>query len=318
MNASETVVQSYEYDERGNQLPGSGAGSVDSAKTYWGGLSVNDDTADTGLYLAGHRFFDPGLGRFLNRDHIGFRGGLNLYELAGSNPVTFTGPTGLVPGRDAGEMVIPWRDQPTPERYTEGYMTAASTALGLAAALSIATEAAAGAAFFHAVRTVAPLPAWVEAYYFGSGTAAAGANSTAAAQASRRPCPPNGAAQTAVSSIAPRLQEYVRKYPNANFAGVYDRSTGSITIRPSMNLRGQQALPGFVQRDGGHLHVSNMAGGDKANHLGFAIIRRTSGPHQVTWKSTQLNSAFPDDTVPRNLRPAILRAITEATGLSVR
>jgi hypothetical protein len=50
------VVQSYEFDEWGNHLPGSGAGSVHSPKTYWGGLSVNDDTADCGLYLAGHRF----------------------------------------------------------------------------------------------------------------------------------------------------------------------------------------------------------------------------------------------------------------------
>jgi RHS repeat-associated protein len=90
------VVQSYEFDPHGVPLPGSGAGSVTSAKTYHGGLSVNDDLADTGLYLMGHRFWAPELGRFLSRDPIGFLGGLNLFGTGfGNNPMTFVDPSGL-------------------------------------------------------------------------------------------------------------------------------------------------------------------------------------------------------------------------------
>lgn len=89
------VVQSYEFDPHGVPMPGSGAGSVTSAKTYHGGLSVNDDMADAGLYLMGHRFWAPELGRFISRDPIGFRGGLNLFGTAfGNNPVTMVDPSG--------------------------------------------------------------------------------------------------------------------------------------------------------------------------------------------------------------------------------
>ena len=106
------VVQSYEFDENGNQLPGSGQGSVDSPKTYWGGLSVNDDTADSGLYLAGHRHFDPGLGRFISRDPIGFDGGLNIYALSANNQVTMTDPTGLQPAGILPPLSIPTMSGP--------------------------------------------------------------------------------------------------------------------------------------------------------------------------------------------------------------
>ena len=95
VDSSKNVVQSYQYDEWGNHMSGSGTGSVQSPKTYWGGLSVNDETADTGLYLAGHRFFDPKLGRFISRDPIGHSGGLNLYALGNNNPVNFVDPDGL-------------------------------------------------------------------------------------------------------------------------------------------------------------------------------------------------------------------------------
>ena len=34
---------------------------------------------ETGLLLLTNRYYDPGTGRFLNRDPIGSAGGLNLY-----------------------------------------------------------------------------------------------------------------------------------------------------------------------------------------------------------------------------------------------
>jgi len=40
-----------------------------------------------GLYLLGHRYYDPSTGRFVTRDPIGYGGGINLYGFAGNNPV---------------------------------------------------------------------------------------------------------------------------------------------------------------------------------------------------------------------------------------
>ena len=96
------AVQAYSYDELGNHSVGSGSGSVTSPKTFVGGLSVNDDTDDSALYLMGHRFYDCQLGRFLSRDPIGHAGGLNLYEYASSSPMTRSDPFGLEPYRLEG------------------------------------------------------------------------------------------------------------------------------------------------------------------------------------------------------------------------
>ena len=88
------VMASYEFDEYGRRLATSETGAS-SQKTFVGGLSVQDEVADTGLMMMGHRFYAPDHGRFLNRDPIGFAGGLNLFEYAGSSPVQMVDPRGL-------------------------------------------------------------------------------------------------------------------------------------------------------------------------------------------------------------------------------
>ncbi|MDE1464275.1 RHS repeat domain-containing protein, partial [Spartinivicinus poritis] len=50
---------------------------------------------ETGLHYNRHRYYDPGLGRFINQDPIGIKGGLNLYKYA-PNPVMWVDPFGLV------------------------------------------------------------------------------------------------------------------------------------------------------------------------------------------------------------------------------
>ncbi len=47
-----------------------------------------------GHYLLGHRFYDAGMGRFVTRDPIGYKGGTNLYALAHYNPVNNSDPNG--------------------------------------------------------------------------------------------------------------------------------------------------------------------------------------------------------------------------------
>ena len=48
-----------------------------------------------GLYDLRNRFYSPDIGRFLQTDPIGFRGGNNLYRYCGNNPVTRWDPFGL-------------------------------------------------------------------------------------------------------------------------------------------------------------------------------------------------------------------------------
>ena len=97
VDSSGNVIRSFEHDEYGNLLSSSGTGAA-TPKTWIGGLSVNDDTADSGLWNMGHRNYAGGvLGRFISRDPIGFNGSsLNLYAYP-TNPVNFLDPTGLEP-----------------------------------------------------------------------------------------------------------------------------------------------------------------------------------------------------------------------------
>jgi RHS repeat-associated protein len=51
---------------------------------------------ETDLLYYGYRYYSPSTGRWLCRDHIGERGGHNLYQFAHNNPPIFIDPTGLM------------------------------------------------------------------------------------------------------------------------------------------------------------------------------------------------------------------------------
>jgi RHS repeat-associated protein len=52
-------------------------------------------TDNSGLLLLTHRYYNPFTGEFVNRDPMGYGGGINLYGLAGNNPVNGSDPSGF-------------------------------------------------------------------------------------------------------------------------------------------------------------------------------------------------------------------------------
>ena len=88
--ASTGSAPAYDFDPYGNPLqtlaPLTGYG--------YAGMLYN---ADSGLYLTPYRAYDPVAGRWLSRDPIGERGGVNLYGYVGGDPVNRVDPSGLAP-----------------------------------------------------------------------------------------------------------------------------------------------------------------------------------------------------------------------------
>ena len=60
------------------------------------GFSSKYTDAETGLIYYGYRFYCPSTGRWLSRDPIGTRGGLNLYEMIGNDPINYADKLGLI------------------------------------------------------------------------------------------------------------------------------------------------------------------------------------------------------------------------------
>ncbi len=57
----------------------------------------------TGMSYDNARYYDPGTGRFINQDPLGFGGGTsNIYEYSDNNPTTLNDPTGLEPRLTGG------------------------------------------------------------------------------------------------------------------------------------------------------------------------------------------------------------------------
>ena len=97
-------VVHYNYDAWGNHEVAAPDGGTIAGSTHIGNLnpfryrSYYYDT-ETGLYFLQTRYYDPEVGRFLNRDSVQYAApeainGLNLYAYCLNNPVEYADPTG--------------------------------------------------------------------------------------------------------------------------------------------------------------------------------------------------------------------------------
>jgi RHS repeat-associated protein len=86
LDSSGNILSSHLSDAFGvtNTTAGTVTVSVGASDPFqFGGQSGYYTDAETGLVLCGHRYYDPGIGRWLNRDPIGYTGGI---EAASNNP----------------------------------------------------------------------------------------------------------------------------------------------------------------------------------------------------------------------------------------
>ena len=87
--ASNKPVASFQYGAFGQLVTQSG--TFDSRFKF----SSKEYDREAGLLYFGYRYLSPKQGRWLNRDPIGFRGGLNIYAYCDNSPINYVDPFGL-------------------------------------------------------------------------------------------------------------------------------------------------------------------------------------------------------------------------------
>ena len=90
LDSNGNVTSTDRYDAYGAVLSGGGADPFG-----YGAQAGYYTDHETGLILAGHRYYDPAEGRWITPDPIGYAGGMNAYEYCGDNPVRAVDPSGL-------------------------------------------------------------------------------------------------------------------------------------------------------------------------------------------------------------------------------
>jgi len=91
-DAAGSLKADYSYDPYGRRTVLSGS-AADSDFGYTGHFMHQA----SGLALASYRAYDADIGRWISRDPIGERGGVNLYTYVRNNPVNLIDPDGLNP-----------------------------------------------------------------------------------------------------------------------------------------------------------------------------------------------------------------------------
>ena len=116
INAADgTVSATYEYGPFGEVIRATGP----MAKVNPFRFSTKYQDDETDLLYYGQRYYNPSTGRWPNRDPIGERGSINLYDFVGNNPVTQFDPLGLQygPGYPMPPG-YPWPPPPPPTAFS--------------------------------------------------------------------------------------------------------------------------------------------------------------------------------------------------------
>lgn len=90
-DSSGNIASAYAYTPTGEVS--NSTGFVINPFTYVGAFGVMDE--GKGLYFMKARYYEAKTGRFIQKDPIGFAGGINLYAYVGNNPVESVDPSGL-------------------------------------------------------------------------------------------------------------------------------------------------------------------------------------------------------------------------------
>jgi RHS repeat-associated protein len=91
-DSSQDLAATYEYDPFGNAL---GSGPLATANTHQ--FSSKEYVANAGLYYYLYRFYSPSWQRWVNRDPVGERSGINLYVFVENDPEDEDDADGLDP-----------------------------------------------------------------------------------------------------------------------------------------------------------------------------------------------------------------------------
>jgi RHS repeat-associated protein len=108
---TQTGAQYFHHDGLGSVVGvTNNLGGTDATQRFdaWGNKTASTGTSprygytgrepdETGLIYYRARYYDPSTGRFVSRDPIGLRGGINQYSYVGNNPVNLIDPLGLQP-----------------------------------------------------------------------------------------------------------------------------------------------------------------------------------------------------------------------------
>jgi RHS repeat-associated protein len=82
VDESGLVVARYRYSAYGKLLEASGAAVEECSFRF----STKFLDVEVGLYWYGYRFYSPELGRWVNRDPMGYKNGMGLHEFVRGNP----------------------------------------------------------------------------------------------------------------------------------------------------------------------------------------------------------------------------------------